>query len=335
MYLACKEIKGRTHYFIRKSYRHGEYFLSRELIDLGMDPGQYIVYPGGNSFFIDEIIEDRLDELGIKTDQEELENIFWRFLNPEIQRVLEHFRRRERRSKTDSRERRSTENFQTRAHIFDKRRIHFLKFGQMDQRNIGRLPPKLFRVLHHKSRDEIEQAFMHMETLLAPREYKAYTYTIFNLQQFFYESFAKTTPQMLNQDRVDDHFIKQVCNLGTDQTFWAGMRPDGHLHEYLVRYVCMYFDHDYGPKSFMEDYIRHFINSRREYGPMPKAGSVSLKEAGTVFGETKEVLKKMSRAELARLYRRQALKQHPDKGGDHEKFVKLTKAYHELLGTKK
>ena len=68
---------------------------------------------------------------------------------------------------------------------------------------------------------------------------------------------------------------------------------------------------------------------------MPKAGSVSLKEAGTVFGETKEVLKKMSRAELARLYRRQALKQHPDKGGDHEKFVKLTKAYHELLGTKK
>ncbi len=43
----------------------------------------------------------------------------------------------------------------------------------------------------------------------------------------------------------------------------------------------------------------------------------------------------MSRHSLARLYHRRAQKLHPDKGGDHDKFVKLTQAYHDLLKTKK
>jgi len=43
----------------------------------------------------------------------------------------------------------------------------------------------------------------------------------------------------------------------------------------------------------------------------------------------------MSRKDFARLYRLKAMELHPDKGGDHDEFVKLTEAYHALLKTKK
>ena len=335
MYLAQKKIKGKTHYFIRESYRRAEQFLSRDLIALGTDPGQYIVYPGGNSFYVDAVIEEGLAELDIEADQEALEEVFWRFLDPEIRRALEHFRHRAERSRRSRRAEEPAKPLDAPAHIFDQRRIHFLKFGQIDQRDIGKLPKSLFRVLYRKSRDEIEQAFLDMETVLAPREYKTYTYAIFNLQQFFYESFAKTNPQMLNQSQVDDHFIKQVCTLNRDRSFWAGMPADDRLQEYLIRYVCMYFDYDFGSGALLEDYIRNFINSKRACRPPDPTSAVNLKEASILFGESKEALHRLSRSELARRYRRQALKLHPDQGGNHEKFVKLTEVYHGLLRTKK
>jgi predicted 2-oxoglutarate/Fe(II)-dependent dioxygenase YbiX len=64
------------------------------------------------------------------------------------------------------------------------------------------------------------------------------------------------------------------------------------------------------------------------------SSSVTLGEASAIFGKTKSTLKEMSRHSLARLYRQRAQKLHPDKGGDHDKFVKLTQAYHDLLKTK-
>jgi predicted 2-oxoglutarate/Fe(II)-dependent dioxygenase YbiX len=84
----------------------------------------------------------------------------------------------------------------------------------------------------------------------------------------------------------------------------------------------------------MADYFRQFINSRRDYRPANKNSTVTLNEAGTIFGKTKEALKEISRKDLARLYRQKAQELHPDKGGDHDKFVRLTEAYHELLRTK-
>jgi len=170
---------------------------------------------------------------------------------------------------------------------------------------------------------------------LAVREYKTYTYVIFDLQQYFYGSFARGNPQMLSQDKVDEHFIEQICRLNKDRFFWAGMSPGDGLNEYLVRYALMYFDHDYAPSSFMDEYLRQFINSRRDYRPPYKNSTFTLKAASVIFGQSKEELKKMSRKELARQYRQKAQKLHPDKGGDHNKFVKLTEAYHDLLRTKK
>jgi hypothetical protein len=135
---------------------------------LGADPDRFfIIYPGGNSFYIDDVIEDRINDLGKKVDQDKLEDIFWRFLHPEIRRVLEPFRSREKQHQAYRRKKGSPEDLAAEVHIFDKRRVHFLRFGQTDQGNISRLPQKMFGMLHDKSRDEIEQTLMDMERQLA------------------------------------------------------------------------------------------------------------------------------------------------------------------------
>ena len=334
MYLAFEKINGKTRYFIRESYRKADHFLSRDLIDLGTDPAGYIIYPGGNSFYVDPVVEDRITDMGTKADPDDIEDIFWPFLHPEIRRVLEPFRGREERLQAGRRKKRPEIKIDTQHHIFDKRRMHYLKFGQMDQRDIGRLPLTFFRILNNKSRDEIEQTLINMETVLSPREYKTYAYVVFNLQQFFSESYAKNTPQSLSTEKVDAHFIEQVCRLNTDCSFWAGMKTGDSLHNYLVRYVLMYFDHDFAPRSFIEEYLRQFINRRQDYHAPYKTSAFTLKSASIAFGEPQDVLRKMSRREFARLYRLKALQLHPDKGGDHDAFVNLTDAYHALLKTK-
>ena len=334
MYLARTNINGVNHYFIRESYRDGDQFLSRDLIDLGTDPAGYIIYPGGNAFYIDPWIEDRLDALDVTLQGNNLEDIFWRFLDPDIQHALEYFRHREKRSQKENKSKEKLENDKHYVHIFDRRRLHYLKFGRMEQGYLWLIPQKFFDILRNKSRDEIEQQFLDMEQQLNPREYKAYAYVIFNINQFFTESFAKKRPQDLNQGDVDEYFVDEICKLNQDHTFWAGMQTTTSLHAYLLRYLLMYIDYDFAPRSWVQDYIRNFVNSRRDYRSPFKAGSVNLKQASSIFGESREVLKKMSRQELVRLFRRKAQEFHPDKGGNHEKFVDLTHAYHVLLKTK-
>ena len=334
MYLATKKINGQLHYLIRESYRQGDVLLSRDLMELGTDPARYIIYPGGNSFYIDTVIEDRLLDLGVRDTLDGLENIFWRFVRPDIRRALETFRHREDRQRASRKKEGPVVEPDVWFHVFDRRRVHFLKFGRIDQRNIGRMPPKLFRGLRDKSRDEIEHWFMDMEGELNPREYKTYTYAIFDIQKFFYESYAAGNPQLLSQDKVDAHFIEQLCRLNQDQVFWAGMKPAGSLRRHLIRYVLMHFDYDFAAGSFLDDYLRQFINSRRDYRPPFKSKAASLKEASSILGEPPSRLKEMSRRNLARLYRRKAQELHPDKGGDHDQFVRLTRAYNELMKSK-
>jgi hypothetical protein len=335
VYLAQTNINGMTHYYLRESFRDGGHFLSRDLIDLGTDPAERIIYPGGNAFYIDPVIEDHLDELGIIFQDSDLEDIFWRFLDPDIQRVLEHFRHREALLRKSRKPREKPAKAESPVHVFDKRRLHYLKFGRMEQGYLWRVPEKMFNVLHNKSRDEIEQLFLDMERQLNPREYKAYNYVIFNINQSFNESFAKKRPQYLKQSDVDDHFIEKICRLNRDLAFWGGMQTGSRLHEYLVRYILMYFDYDFASRSWVEDYIHNFINSRRDYQSPFKAGSVTLDEASSIFGETKDALKTMRRQELVRIFRRRAQELHPDKGGEQEKFVELNHAYHMLLRTKR
>jgi hypothetical protein len=334
LYLAQTTVKGQTHYSIRESYLHKNRFLSRNLLDLGTDPAQHIVYPGGNSFYIHESIEGQLNDLDVYPKDDELEDIFWRFIDPAIRRALETFRNRQKNLKHRKGPKAGDAVSASKFHIFDQRRILFLRCGKTNQRNIACVPHKMFGILKDKSRDEIEQMFMEMEKILAAREYKTYAYVIFNLQVFFTQWFAQTAPKMLDQKVLDEHFLKEICILNSDPEFWGGMETRNSLNEYLVRYAVMYFDYDYAPKSFMEEYIRKFINSRRDYYPPFKSRKANMEEAGTLFKTPPEELKKMNRKDLVRLYRKRIQKLHPDKGGDHDKFIKLSNAYHHLLKTK-
>ena len=94
MYLARHHTDRHFAYTIRESYRDGPHYRSRYLFDLGPDPSAYIVYPGGNAFYIDEAVTDRLNDLGVSPSDEELEDIFWPFIDPRIRRCLESFRER-------------------------------------------------------------------------------------------------------------------------------------------------------------------------------------------------------------------------------------------------
>ena len=332
MYLAKHRIKGRHRYFIRESFAGESGLRSRDLFDLGTDPSRYIVYPGGSAFYIDSVVEEGLEDQGVQPDGEELENIFWPFLDPAIRRIIEPLRQRYYgRKKTAKLDSAQEVKIHAQTHIFDKRRMHYLRYGHIDQGYIGRMSAKLLKRLVGKSRDELEQYFMVQEQILKPIELKEYVYVIFDLQRFFKELVAKITPMALNQKKVDEHFIEEICRLNQNPVFWNGHQNLQDLHEYLVRYVIMFFDSDYGPGTFLDDYARDFMNRHRAYRPPPPKSAVSVAEARTIFKVTKETLKTITIRELTRLYRRQAQKVHPDKGGDHEKFIKLAEAYQALL----
>lgn len=334
MYLALKTIKGKTRYFIRESYRDGACLRSRDLFDLGTDPVRYIIYPGGNAFYIDETVDDRLRTLSQDYSVDDLDEIFWRFLKPEIRVALEPYRHMGGISRRKRADKEKEKKARTEFHLFDKRRVHYLRFGYIDQGRIGRVSPKLFNKLINKSRDELEQYFMDMERALDRSEFKAYVYVIFDLQKYFTELIAKSMPQGLNQNKVDQYFLEEICRLNSDSSFWSGMDTEGNLHEYLIRYVIMFFDSEYGMSSFLDDYLRDYINSKRGYVPPRRGASVILDEASSVFGLKKDALRKMSKKGLTRIYRQMAQKLHPDKGGEKEKFVKLSEAYNELLKSK-
>ena len=98
MYLDRKFNSDRTDYIIRESYQDGDTLKCRDLFYLGPDPSKYIICPGGKSYYFDEAVEGTLIKRGVKPTQDELDQIFWEFLDPETRRVIEGF---ERKSKTD------------------------------------------------------------------------------------------------------------------------------------------------------------------------------------------------------------------------------------------
>ena len=327
MYLARTKIKNHIHYYIRETYQDGPYLKSRDLFYLGTDPSKYIIYTSGTGYYFDEVIEETLAQFGLHPDQDELDRIFWAFLDPEIKRVITGFQR------SFSKPKPASSKTYPPIHVFDKRRIHYLKFAQMDQRNLNRLPPKLFNVLHGKSRDEIEQYFLVQERILPQNELRTYVYTIFDLQKFFIEAIATQRPQDLRQSKMDEFFIDAVCMLNDDEKFWTGMAMSDRLSEYLVKYVIMYFDYDFPRVSPFQSYLRDFMNRHRTYLP-PKKVRVNMEEAGRLFETSWEELKQMDIKSFNRLYRKMALKHHPDKGGEQETFVKLAKYYQGLLQKK-
>ncbi len=306
---------------------------SRDLYDLGNSPWDYIIYPGGNSFYIDERVTEQLDAQGVAYDLCELDELLWKFVRQEIRQKLEPFHCRgfRTRRQKEKREKPGEQQFQ----VFDKRRIYYLRSGVVDQRRIDRVPLRTFSVLLSKSRDEIEQYFMQLEKCLTPREYKEYVYVIFDLQRRFAGLSAHLIPHALDQDELDKNFIKDLCRLHSDKFFWAGFQQKKRLHEYLVRYAVMFFDYEFDGGSAWEEYLQDFINSKRFHRPPVPRSSVPISEVVEIFGVAEKELHAMNKNDLTKLYRQKAHELHPDKGGEHDEFVRLCEAYEELLRKKR
>lgn len=334
MYLAEHIINGQRRYIIRESRYNqpADCWQSRDVCDLGRSPWDYIEYPGGNSFFIKESVSQQLDRQGVAYALSELEELFWRFIRKDIRQKIEPFHCRGIRKS-----RKAVKNEDPAAdqvQVFDKRRIYYLRCGVVDQRRVGSLPLRYFSALRNKSRDEIEQYVLQLEKSLHPREYKQYVYVIFDLQRYFRSSPARSIPQALDQDELDRYFLKDLCRLHRDELFWAGFAERKRLHEYLVRYAVMFFDYEFDGGSAWDEYLQNFINSKRFYREPPPRTTVAMTEVVEIFGVTEEDLLGMNKNELTKLFRQKAHEFHPDKGGEHDAFVRLAEAYKQLLRKK-
>ncbi len=323
MYLARKKIGPEVHYFIRESYFEDGLWRSRDLFFLGPHPEKYIVYPGGNSFYIDQQVEEGLAAQGIQTDQMELEKLFMPFVDPYIRRLIEDFSHDFRPQKRLAP--REQLRLQAGFHLFDKRRLLFLRFGGTNIDPLLKRPLSFLNVLRNKSRDEIEQYIMEAETRLRPRETLAYIYTSFGLAQRFRHRITRHLPEAQIMEELDRYFLEEFCALLQDQDWRMGLDEDTVLQDYLSRYIIMYFDRLENQRSFFEEHQARMMRQRYH------AARSAVARAAAIFGVTEEELLRMGKEEITSLFRRRAREMHPDQGGDHESFIRLRKLFEELM----
>jgi len=322
------------HFVIRESYGDGDCIRNRDIMDLGPHPENCVEYPGGNGFYIDPSVEEMLQAKGVEYTAEELEQLFMPFLPFRIRRVIEQFRCH----RSTARDRESSVELlekQRGLHSFDKRRIHFLKFGRVDMGDLEGRPWKFLNVLIGKSRDEIEHTIEEMERGLQPREIRPYVYTALNLQSCFPSHLLRNQPAGLDREKVDAVFLDEICRLNRDNSFFRGVEDHDSccLHSILARYVILYFDHEF-PGITLNDYLNEFMRSRFR-NSVRQRPVMALESACRLFGITVCEFEGMSEKDLVRVYRRTAHKVHPDKGGSQDGFVQVTEAYECLLARKR
>ncbi len=336
LYLAREVMTQPPAYFLRLSCwdDRQKCLVCRQVFELGTDPEQYIVYIGEQGFYIAEELIDRIEML-VEDGEERLEELLYSFVKPVVRQNLERFCGR-----TDMRSAPLTAD-QEGAIIsdiddFDRRRLHYLLYGAIDQGRLYQLPGKVARKLLGMGRDQREQYFVEQEReTLAEDEVRDYLFTIFHLARFFDQSYVRQAPQMLEEDEVDAFFIQELCALNDNLSFWQGMRKGSNLPEYLQRYLCLWVDYGYGGNPLLDDHLRGFMNDHRKFSFPESTEKISSAEYQDIFHTSLDALKQMSKSQLTRLYRRQAMRLHPDTGGDHEIFVRLTEAYNRLLAGKK
>jgi hypothetical protein len=338
MYLARVGLGQERGYIIRESVEREGRYVSRDLVHLGADPEEYIEYPGGNSFFIHQSVEDVLRAKGLTPGISELEDLFWPFVSPEIRHAQRGFvwkSRGKRRPRPLSFF--ETEYLRSRLHIVDKRRMNYLRLGVMDQSTLSFSSLlKLYRPLLYMSRDEIEQYFLRQEAELQVREYSGYVFSFLNLRRHFSEIYAGVMPQALDQEQLDSCFVQDICALSRDETFLEENPPTDGLHPYLVRYAVMYFDYSFSEAPASEHLNRlrqdFFARKREDFArASEKDKGPELDRADRLFGVSEAELKQMERRELIRLYRQKAKEMHPDRGGNQSDFIHLTRIYKALL----
>ncbi len=302
MYVARKPVFGHYEYFLKESYYEEPYWKSKVILNLGTTPENYITYYSEVAFSID--IEEELEKLGYKVDQWTLERLFFRFLNPEAQRIIIQFTRSQNIKK--QRKKYSLKDI----HFFDIKRRIVLAFGVSNpEKYINNFYPFLDE-LCEKSRDELENYFWDLEDHLKYRERIKYITAIFGLS---YISSRAT------QEDIDQIFMENLCTLLNDKNFLMGMESEEIHKNYFCRYIWMYFD-----------MVPFFVKPKDVY---IREKEIYLR-AFKFLGISPEVLKKASKIELLKIFREKAKEFHPDKGGSHEKFIELRKIFEELLKIK-
>ncbi|HHD63193.1 MAG TPA: J domain-containing protein [Desulfobulbaceae bacterium] len=332
MYLARRFIDSHLQYVLCESYDNGTCLTNRDLVLLGSRPERFIKYAGGSSFYIDDSLFECLQQQGITALYEEVEQFFLPFLDPYIRNKISRFCDRSQYRNWKPMSAKDKARVLDETHVFDRRRMHYLRLGQVDQSSLDK-PVALYKKLLDKSRDELEQFMIAREQTLAPSEYKRYVFAIFNLQRFFSESCARIMPQVLQEDKLDTFFVQEVCHLDSDRSFWQGLERSGCLSPYLIRYVVMYFDYNFPGSRSWNNFIHSFSGQRQSARRHVRSQRMSINKASTIFGVSRAELAAMDRKKLTGLYRKKAFKLHPDKGGDHDRFIELTAAYNELLRT--
>ncbi len=333
----CRTVLTRpTHYSLRLSYWNTDKhcFRTSELINLGINPEDFLHYPNDTCFHLNTDLVYHIEKLCGRDMENELEKLLWPFVDPSVQRKMEHFFFRGA-GQVHFKAGNKLLSFDGRpAHSFDKRRLHFLRFGSTDQGRVFRMSPRLEAKLLNRSRDELEQYFLEEEARLREHEVKSYLYAALNLQKHFTESFARSIPQALPAEEIDEAFIKEFCLLNENRNFWQERTDFSLLPVYLIRYLILFFDSSFPRRNRGFEQATEFQDQHRQFRWPERKDKVSKDEIATLFGESEETLEKADKKEITKLYRKKAKSLHPDTGGDHEEFVKLTQAYEELLRSK-
>ncbi|MBC8316861.1 MAG: hypothetical protein H8E41_03080 [Desulfobulbaceae bacterium] len=335
LYLARTILSSPYRYSLRVSFwdENEHSYRFREIANLSEDPGIHIIYPNEHCFYVNESLNDLVTEKCGHDFSNELEKLLWPFVTASVKRKMEPFFNRGQGVHSTPVSKEEKKAIGRDIHIFDKRRLYFLRYGSVDQSRLASMSPRLCRKLLGKSRDEIEQFFIAQEQNLYEQEVKLYLFAAFNLQQHFSESYARSMPNALNEELVDDFFLEAICRLDDDKIFWKGMTAGNSLSPYLARYVIYFFDLSFAHTDPAREYARQFRNSHRQFR-WPEKKSMGEDEISKIFGETADTLRQMNTKDLTSLWRRKAKELHPDIGGEHEEFVRLTAAYKELRRSK-
>jgi len=322
MYLAVVQEKAGRRYELRRSVPCGSGFVTEVLVDLGQDPGRMVRFGRFGMSYAEEILS-ALAPLDIDLDAVDAafapyapqgysfpgdRTRTWRrtVLNREQERVIRAL------------------------HPFDRRRMAYLRSGEVNLGRIDEVNPRLFRCLVGKCRDELEQFFWRMERELPRDEVRTYVYAAFNLQRHFATLTARIAPEALDQDCLDDAFLREFCVLAADPVFWGGLEygPD----TYLRRYACLHFDFDFPSSDGFRRIFEAFRNDFRR--PPTISRPMPPERVREMFGLTMAEIRSMSRRDFARIFRKKAMSMHPDKGGEHDRFVELLEAYKRLVKSK-
>ncbi|MCS7198796.1 MAG: hypothetical protein N2327_04645 [Caldimicrobium sp.] len=297
MYISRKITPQGYVFSINESYYEAPFYKSRVLLELGLNPGEFVTYYSEVAFSID--LEEKLAKAGKHTDQFELEKLFYPFLKPEAQRWVRLSLNREKRKIV------SEKNYEPEDIFwFDRVRLISLKLDHRDPRQIANQRYPFFERLLQKSRDEIENMLWDMEDRLSFREKVRYILSIFSLQRIDSNE---------NRDHV---FLDQLCQIAQDPAYFMDLSPHIVLSSYLSRYIWFYFDAlpwRATPKIFQ-------FRGNRLY-----------QELATSLNLSVEDLLSLSKKEVLKLFRAKIKELHPDRGGRHESFVSFRRLMEEFL----